>query len=173
MLELELTKDLILLKCKSEDFDFNDPLWNALDLAKALVKLMYDKGGIGISAIQCGIPKRVFAIRGDPENIVMFNPLIVNESEETILLDEGCLSYPGLYLKIKRPRHVRVRFSTPNGDRVTKQFTGITARTILHENDHLNGIIFLSKANKFHRDQALRHQKRSNNENGNAIIKRV
>ena len=77
-----------------------------------------------------------------------------------IVLDEGCLTYPGLYVKIKRPQHVRVRFQTPNGETLTKQFTGMTARIFQHELDHLDGIVFYNKANRYHREQAMRKWKK-------------
>jgi peptide deformylase len=117
---------------------------------------MHDSNGIGLAANQVGIPYRVFAMRGQPENFVCFNPRIVQYSNETIVLEEGCLTYPGLIVKIKRPQHIRCRFQTPNGDTLTKQFTGMTARVFQHELDHLNGKIFYNQANRVHRDQALK-----------------
>jgi peptide deformylase len=99
-------------------------------------------------------------MRGHPENFVCYNPKIVQESEQTVTLEEGCLSYPGLLVKIKRPEFVRVRFQTPNAETLTKQFIGMTARVFQHEFDHLNGVRFYDKANKFHRDQAMRKWRR-------------
>jgi peptide deformylase len=121
---------------------------------------MYDNNGIGLSANQVGVPYRIFAMRGSPENFVCVNPRVVNPSEETIYLDEGCLSYPGLYVKIKRPRHIRVRFQTPNGDTKTETFTGMSARCFLHEMDHMDGNVFYKKATDFHRHQALNRFKK-------------
>ena len=88
----------------------------------------------------------LFRSRGSPENFVCFNPKIIHPSEKTITLEEGCLTFPGLTVKIKRPQHVRVRFTTPNGEIITKQFTGMTARIFQHELDHLNGITFNKRA---------------------------
>jgi peptide deformylase len=98
-------------------------------------------------------------MRGHPENFVCFNPKVVLASESVVLLEEGCLSYPGLITKIKRPQHCKVRFTTPNGDTITRQFTGMTARIFQHEYDHLDGIRFYDKANRFHREQAMRKWK--------------
>ena len=106
-----------ILKNKCDNFDFNNPPFDPIQFAENLVKHMYDWNGIGLAANQIGIPYRIFAMRGQPENFVCFNPRIVQPSEMQIVLDEGCLTYPGLYVKIKRPQHVRVRFQTPNGDR--------------------------------------------------------
>jgi peptide deformylase len=148
-----------ILTTPCEFFDFANPPINPFDLAKDLVKTLYDNNGIGLSANQVGIPYRVFAMRGVPENFVCFNPKLVQPSEMEIILEEGCLTYPGLLVKIKRPQHIRVRFTTPNGETLTKQFTGMTARIFQHELDQLDGIIFYNKANRYHRDQALRKWK--------------
>lgn len=148
---------------KCEEFDFNNPPFDPIDFAQNLVKFMYDNNGLGIAANQVGTPYRIFAMRGHPENFVCFNPKIVQPSEAEVVLEEGCLSYPGLLVKIKRPQHVRARFTTPNGDTITRQFTGMTARVFQHEYDHLDGIVFHSKANKFHRDQAMRKWKNGQN----------
>jgi peptide deformylase len=121
-----------------------------------LVKFLYENDGLGIAANQVGFNLRVFAMRGTPENFVCFNPRIVDKSKETISLEEGSLTYPGLMVKIKRPRHIKVRFQTPNGDVQTKTFTGMTARVFQHELDNLDGIVFYSKANRYHRDKAMK-----------------
>jgi len=98
-------------------------------------------------------------MRGSPENFVCFNPKIIQPSEMEITLEEGCLTFPGLLVKIKRPQHVRVRFTTPNGETMTRQFTGMTARIFQHELDHLDGSLFYNKANRFHREKALKKWK--------------
>lgn len=143
-----------------EEFDFSNPPFDAVDFAQNLVKFMYENNGLGVAANQVGNPYRIFAMRGSPENFVCFNPKIVKPSESQIVLEEGCLSYPGLVVKIKRPQHIRARFTTPNGDTITRQFTGMTARVFQHELDHLDGIKFYDRANKFHRDQAIRKWKK-------------
>lgn len=147
--------DLILTKV-CEPFDFLNPPFDPIEFSNELVKFMYESGGIGLAANQVGVPYRIFAMRGSPENFVCFNPKIVQPSEQEIALEEGCLSYPGLLVKIKRPQHVRVRFHTPNSDVMTQTFTGMTARIFQHEYDHLDGIIFYNKANRYHREKALR-----------------
>lgn len=127
-----------------------------LSFAKELVEFMHENNGLGLAANQVGQPYRIFAMRGSPENFVCFNPRIVDASKEVIALEEGCLTYLGLYVKVKRPRHIRVRFQTPNGETRTETFTGMSARVFQHELDHLDGIIFYNKANRYHRDLALR-----------------
>ena len=148
-----------ILTTRCQEFDFKAPFMDPQVLANALMTAMYDNNGIGISANQIGVPARVFAIRGPEFNYVCFNPKIVSHSDETSVLEEGCLSFPGLVVKIKRPEEIRVRFMTPSGGTDTKTFGGLTARIFQHEMDHLDGVLFYNKANKFHRDQALRKWK--------------
>lgn len=145
-----------ILTTPCQVFDFKNPPFDPIEFSKTLVKFMYDKNGIGLAANQVGVPYRIFAMRGQPENFVCFNPKIVQPSEMKIELEEGCLTYPNLLVKITRPQHVRVRFTMPNGDTITKQFTGLTARIFQHELDHLDGIIFYNRANRYHRDTALK-----------------
>lgn len=140
--------------------DFANPPFDLVQFAHDLVKCMYDNNGIGLSANQVGVPYRIFAMRGSPENFVCINPRVVMPSEEVIALEEGCLSYPGLFVKIKRPRHVRVRFMTPNGETRTETFTGMSARCFLHEMEHMDGEVFYKKANDFHRHQAFNRMKK-------------
>ena len=121
---------------------------------------MYDWNGLGLAANQVGVPYRVFAMRGSPENFVCFNPRIVQPSAENIILEEGCLSFPGLIVKVKRPKHIRVRFQTPNGDTKTETFIGMTARVFQHELDHLDGRLYFNRANKYHKEIAMKKWKR-------------
>ena len=140
-------------------FDFSTPPFEPIQFAQDLMKFMYEKNGIGLAANQVGYPYRVFAMRGSPENFVCYNPRIVDKSEEQITLEEGCLSFPNLIVKVKRPKEIRVRFQTPNGQIMTKKFIGMSARIFQHELDHLDGIVYYNKANKFHRDKAFRKAK--------------
>ena len=151
---MQLQNNILTTPC--EPFDFANPPFNIIEFSKELVKFMYDHEGIGLAANQVGVGYRIFAMRGQPENFVVINPKIIDQSQEEILLEEGCLSYPNLIVKIKRPRHIRVRFQTPNGETITKKFTGMTARCFLHEYDHLEGILFYSRANRYYRDKALK-----------------
>jgi peptide deformylase len=153
-MELVKPNDPILSSVCS-NFDFLNPPCDPIELAKEMVKFMYDRNGIGLAANQLGLPYRVFAMRGSPENFVCFNPKVIQPSEQEVTLEETSLTFIGLAVKIKRPQHVRVRFTNPNGETVTKQFTGMTARVFQQQVDHLNGIVFYNKANRVHRDRAL------------------
>jgi peptide deformylase len=155
---MELDDRYITTEC--EEFDFKDPPFDPVQYAQNLVKCMYENNGLGLAANQVGTPYRIFAMRAAPENFVCFNPKIVQQSEQDVTLEEGCLTYPGLIVKIKRPEFIRVRFQTPNGETLTKQFIGMSARVFQHEMDHLDGIVFYTRANRFHREQAMRKWKR-------------
>ena len=90
----------------------------------------------------------------------MFNPVIADVSTEEVALEEGCLTYPNLFVKIKRPMLIRVRYMDSHGEAHTDKFTGISARCVQHEIDHLNGENYTMKANKFHLDQAIRQRRK-------------
>jgi len=150
-------KDVLKQPCLA--FDFATPPFEPIQFAHDLMKFMYDKNGIGLAANQVGIPYRVFAMRGSPENFVCYNPRIVDRSEEQISLEEGCLSFPNLIVKVKRSKEIRARFQTPNGQLLTKKFIGMSARIFQHELDHLDGMMYYNRANKYHRDRAFRKAK--------------
>lgn len=147
------------LREKAQRFDFQDQPFDPIEFSQELVKFMYEKNAICITAPQVGVPYQIFAMRGSPENFVCFNPRVVMHSQEEIRLKEISLTYPGLCVKIKRSQHCRVRFSTPNGETRTETYTGLTARTFLHNMDFLNGEVFYHKANPIHRQQALKKWK--------------
>ena len=113
--------------------------------------------GVGIAAPQLGLPYRVFAMNGDPL-FVCFNPVITGTSNDEVMMDEGCLSYPGLYLKVKRPSTIRVRFFDYNGDRHIKKFGGMTARVFQHEFEHMEGLSFTDKVSDFALRRAVEKQ---------------
>ena len=149
--------DSPILKQSVELFDFGNPLIDPTELSVNLYETLMSSNYIGLAAPQVGLPYRAFALRTQP-GIVCFNPRIVDVSEETVVLDEVCLSFPALTLPIKRPKKIKVRYAEPNSIIKTATFDGMTARYFLHELDHLDGMLYTSKANKFHLDRALRKQ---------------
>jgi peptide deformylase len=153
-----------ILNSEVPDFDFEEPPIDPIELTYSLVHTMVTNKGIGLAANQLGLPYRVFAMQAQPF-IVCFNPRIVDMSVNQILLEEGCLTFPNLIVKIKRPESIRVRFAQPNGEIKTEMFTGLSARIFQHELDHLNGIVFVDRATRYHKEQALR-QKRKRDKNG-------
>ena len=152
-----------ILKEKTIDFDFANPPIDPIDIAAILRYNMIEYKGLGLSAPQIGYNYSIFAI-GNPQNedsiLVFFNPNIVHYSNESILLDEGCLSFPELFLKIKRPSNIRMRYTGATGLTETSLFTGMTARVIQHEYDHLQGTVFTQRTSKTHLERAKRNQKR-------------
>tara|TARA_R100000988_G_scaffold46973_1_gene23104 strand:- start:3217 stop:3813 length:597 start_codon:yes stop_codon:yes gene_type:complete len=157
-IDLEIKHDF-LGSTNLEKFDFNNPQIDPVDLSQSLVKLMRKEMGYGLAANQVGLPLQMFVLEGEPAYAV-FNPRITYFGEEEILLEEGCLSYPGLSLKIKRPRFMRARFQDPYGDFVTKQFDGITSRVFQHEYDHINGVDFTQKVSKLKKNMAMKKWKK-------------
>lgn len=141
---LDLVKyDHPTITSKAEPFDFTRPQRDPSELAVDLVETMLAHGALGISAPQVGVGLRVIALASNPCG-VLFNPKIVSFSEATTDLEEGCLTYPGLLVSVKRSRIIRVRFTLANGNVVTKQFSDFTARVIQHEIDHLDGVTLLN-----------------------------
>jgi len=147
-----------ILKTETQKFDFNSGI-DPIEIAKNLTETMIANNGLGLSANQVGLPYRVCAITGNTVR-VMFNPRIVNVSDEQVVMEEGCLSFPGLLIKVKRPATVKVRYTQPNNQTVTEEFAGLTARVVLHELDHLDGITYIDKATRFHLEQARKKRAR-------------
>ena len=156
---LKLTDEI--LHEKMEDFDFNNPPMDPVELKQQLVDVMLANNGIGLSANQIGLPYRVFVMRYDAkDHVACFNPKIANVIEEKeYLMEEGCLSYPHLFLKIKRPGTIRVRFTDENGETKSHTVSGLTSRVFQHELDHMNGIDFRERAHKYHLVKAKKKQK--------------
>lgn len=141
-----------------EPFDFATAPEHPIEIANKLIGCMAEEGGIGLAANQVGLPYRLFVMRGEPM-IVCFNPRIVDVSEEQVLLEEGCLSYPGMLIKVKRPKKIKVRFANEYGEVITRTFDGMSARCFQHELDHLDGVTMLERATPIHRDMAMRKWK--------------
>ena len=134
-------------------FDFANPPVDPEKLSMAMVSYMRDQGGIGLAANQVGYNFKMFVTEGEPA-FAVFNPTITFSSPNQVMLDEGCLSFPNLLLKIKRPASIRVRFQDPYGNWITKQFAGMSARVFQHEYDHLFGVDFTDKVSKLKLDMA-------------------
>lgn len=123
---------------KTVEFGKDNATFMAFSLAETLSKI----GGLGLSANQVGVPYKLCAINVGTHIWVMINPEITYASEELSDFKEGCLSFPGLYLKIRRPSKIRVKFNAIGGEEVEQEFDGLTATVIQHELDHLNGICY-------------------------------
>lgn len=142
-----------------EPFDFKNPPTDPVQLAIDLTETMIQNNGLGLAANQIGLPYRVFAINAKPV-YVCFNPRIIDETHTNIvLMDEGCLSFPNLFLQIKRTRTIKVRFVVPNGDVITRKFDGMTSRIFQHELDHLDGIVYTTLVSNYHLERGMNKKK--------------
>jgi peptide deformylase len=157
-LALVEAKDKIL-RHPTEKFNFRQPQINPVELYNQLAPRMIELNGVGLSACQVGIPLHVFVIRTDPV-LAFFNAEIVDQSEETVEMEEGCLSFPGITLKIKRPQVIRVRFSDALGNRQTNKYQDMTARIIQHELDHCNGVTFGNRVTRLELERAIKKTKK-------------
>lgn len=126
------------------EFDFETSPVNPNEFASTLVETCKKYNGIGLSANQCGFEHRVFVMGSNEEYVAYFNPKILS-TEGEVHMEEGCLSFPFLNLRITRPQKVEVEYQDYMGEKHTKTFTGITARCFLHELDHMNGMLYTSR----------------------------
>ena len=149
-----------VLRTPPEIFDFENPAEPPEEIAKNMAEAMEKFGGLGLSANQVGLPYRMFVMRtmreGDQESTVepYFNPELTRVSQETELMKEGCLSFPDLYLMIKRSKTVEFKYQDVEGKEHTVMLEGLGARCVQHEIDHLNGILFLQRASRLKLERA-------------------
>jgi peptide deformylase len=121
----------------------NPSMKNLVARLKMTMKLY---NGIGLSANQCGIFQRVFVIGTEHFQIACINPKVVAKSEELSRENEGCLSFPGMFLRVERPTWVDAEFYDETGAFKQIRLEGLTAKCYLHELDHMNGVKFIDHA---------------------------
>lgn len=157
-MQLVYSNDPILSQpCKPVGQDLLDNQAAGLKpIAATLIDKIHSLNALGISACQLGIDLAVFAISVDGKTRICANPQIVAAATDMEKANEGCLSFPGLYLKVNRPAAVVVRYLNEDGKEVTEQLDGLTARAWLHEYDHTIGICFTSRVTKLTLDIAKR-----------------
>ena len=132
---------------------------NRKELAEAMNFAMEKYQGIGLSANQVGLPFNMFVVGGHPQiengmRLSCFNPMIIEASEETIMMKEGCLTYPFLFLNIKRPRKITLKYTDEDGDMKEAKLDGMMSRIVQHEFDHMQGIVFTEHVSKLKLDMA-------------------
>lgn len=145
-----------VLRTPPIEFDFKNPTHDPKEIEEKLSEAMEKFGGIGLSANQVGIDARVFVMRTQDGIQAFFNPELTRISQETDLLKEGCLSFPDIYLMIKRSKVVEMKYFDANGEEHLITLEGLGARCVQHEIDHLNGIIFLQRASKLKLERAMK-----------------
>jgi peptide deformylase len=126
-----------------------------------LFETMYDAPGIGLAAIQIGVPKRVITMdlskkEDNHEPQVLINPEIVWTSDETGKYEEGCLSIPEYYEEVERPAAVKVKYLDRDGEAREIEGKGLLATCLQHEIDHINGILFIDHLSKLKRDRVIK-----------------
>jgi len=137
--------DPVLKKpCDAVDFE-TSTREERQSLVDQMIATMTESGGIGLAAPQIGVTKRVFVLLENDVPICCFNPEIVHTIGTDVVDYEGCLSFPKLWLKVGRAEGVVGKYQDIDGNEVTRQFDGLSARCFLHELDHVNGVVFVDK----------------------------
>ncbi|UHD47238.1 peptide deformylase [Aureimonas altamirensis] len=143
----------------------SDPVERIDDAVRAfaddMLETMYDAPGIGLAAIQVGVPRRMLVIDlakdDEPKNpLVFINPQILSTSDEPSLYEEGCLSIPEYYAEVERPASLTARYQDVNGKTQELAADGLLATCLQHEIDHLNGVLFIDHISKLKRDMVIR-----------------
>ena len=141
---------------------------SAPGISTVLFERMKQLGGVGLSANQVGLDMRVFVMGLGETKIAVFNPEIIEYSKTEELFNEGCLSYPGIMLGIKRPTKIKAKYQDETGQVIEQEFNGLTARIFQHEYDHMNGTDYTHRVSKFKLDYA---KKKFENKRKNIIKK--
>ena len=134
-----------ILRQRMPEFDFNNPVMDPVELEKSMIETMLTLDGIGLAANQVGLNTRVFVMghRDNPEAAqAFFNPVVTANTEDIADMEEGCLSFPGIYVKVKRPTKIKARWQNSQGEFEEGEFDGYNCKCFLHEYDHLEGIVF-------------------------------
>jgi len=131
------------------------------ELSDKMFELMFKFGGIGLSCNQVGLPFNMFVMGGHPElenglKMTCFNPMIIKSSDEKVLMKEGCLTFPFVFLSIKRPRKVVVKYEDENGQLKEAHLDGMMSRIFQHEYEHMLGKTFIDGISKFKLDLAYK-----------------
>lgn len=154
-----------ILRQKIENFDFSNPPVDPVALEKEMIETMLANDGIGLAANQVGLPIRMFVMghSSNPESAQAFyNPIVVRNVDDVEDLEEGCLSFPGVYVKIKRPKKILARWQNSKGEWQESEFDGYNCKCFLHELDHLEGIVFQDRVSALKWALAVKKGKKNN-----------
>jgi peptide deformylase len=132
------------------------------ELGWDMVESMQEKEGVGLAAPQVGETKRVIVVQAE-KPLVFFNPKIIKKTRKTEVAEEGCLSFPGLWLKVKRAKGVVVEALNQNGEKIKIEVEGFPARIFQHEIDHLDGILFIDRISFWQRLKIRKQLKKFKN----------
>ncbi len=143
-----VNEDDPILKEVQPEIDLSSTNIDFSELAREMISFMRFNNGLGLAAPQVGLQYRFFVMSIAGEELVCINPKIISVSDETALNKEGCLSFPSLFLKVRRPKEITVEYYKPNGKKTERKLFGMMATCFQHETDHLNGITFNTKVPK-------------------------
>ena len=150
-----------ILETKVSQVNIEDPGFDPIELKKQMVEVMLDNNGIGLSANQVGLDAQVFVMGDKAENCTMcINPEILQHTEDTSVEIEGCLSFPGMYVKVKRPTEILAKWFDENLEEQSVKIDGYTAKCFLHEWDHLQGINMKDRVSQLKWDMATKKMKK-------------
>ena len=151
---------------KKPTISVDEDMDNVVKLAEQMHTLMIQNNGIGLAAPQVGIDKSFFIIGDNTRYKLAVNPKIIETSKEQTLMTEGCLSFPGLFLKVLRPLNCVVEYVNNKGETVNEKLEGMTSRIFQHEADHLNGVTFDTLVSKLKLDMAMKKRNKRLKRNG-------
>jgi peptide deformylase len=145
-----------VLKTRAREVERFDPALR--DEVQRMGVLMVDSIGIGLAAPQVGVSHRLLVYRVEPDSPIqaLVNPEIEWSSRDKEIMEEGCLSLPGVHVDVERPLHIRVRAQDADGERILVEASGLEARVIQHEVDHLDGVLILDRTSRDQRKEAIR-----------------
>ena len=150
-----------ILAREVKDVDLENPGFDPVELKIKMTEIMLANGGIGLSACQIGLDYKLFIMGDKSDNISLhINPTVIQYTEETVVDLEGCLSFPNMFVTIKRPAEILAEFYNENLEKQTVKITGYSARCYLHELDHCLGITFKDRASKLKWDIAKKKAKK-------------
>jgi peptide deformylase len=130
-------------------------------LVDDMLETMYEAPGIGLAAIQVGVPRRLLVIDlakegEEPAPLVFINPKVIRSSEERSVYEEGCLSIPDYYAEVERPATITVTSLDRTGKEVTTEADGLLATCLQHEIDHLDGVLFIDHISRLKREMVIK-----------------
>lgn len=147
-----------VLRVKVPQWDFDNSVEDPVGLTALMYATMRLENGVGLAAPQIGKSYRVFVMGDDTEFKACFNPKILKHSDEEVTSEEGCLSFPGLLLKVKRWAEIDVSYQNSEGVLVEEHLTGLWSRCFQHELDHLDGVCFDQRVGKMTLEMAKKRR---------------
>lgn len=154
-----------ILRERMPEFDFSNPSENPVQLEKELIETMFANNGIGLSANQVGKKVRMFVMghKDEPEKATaFFNPEILANTTDTAELEEGCLSFPNVIVKVRRPKAIKARWQDSSGNWQESEFYDYDCKCFLHEFDHLEGIVYQDRVSSLKWALAYKKSKKRN-----------